>query len=397
MRLWKKIYTYILIFTILYMEFGYYIVVSNALSGFLRNIIMLITIFPSLLFLKKVDKNILCLFISLSVFVFFNILRDSTYENYILLLIPIFIAFILTLTYDFKEIIFYFNNLMTFLAIFSLATYFVSIMFPQVIKILPMIGFVYDSRVEMHNAFFSVCTLNPTYFRNYGFTWEPGAYSILLCVALFITLFMQKLNKKRVLIFICTIFTTFSTTGYFCLAIILIVAILRKNISLTKYKKFIFIIIFTLVLMTIFVPKSLLDVTFSKLDGLFSNGESVAYTTESRLNAIKYPFKAFISSPIIGVGYNNFAYLNKYICDGLAVNTIINWFACLGLIFGIPCLINYFNCVRRVSKQIELAIFPTLLVLIFSVLLISTESLLRISFVYVIVFYGCKKNINYEI
>lgn len=140
------------------------------------------------------------------------------------------------------------------------------------------------------------------------------------------------------------------------------------------------------------MPKSITNIVFSKLDGLFSDNGNLAYTTESRINAIKYPFQAFLSSPFIGIGYDSFSYLNKYICDGLAVNTILNWFACMGLLFGVPCTVCYLITIKKISKLIDLSIIPTILLLLASILMVSTESLLRISFIYVIIFYGCKKN-----
>ena len=102
--------------------------------------------------------------------------------------------------------------------------------------------------------------------------------------------------------------------------------------------------------------------------------------------------EAFLSSPLFGVGYDKFSYINRTLCNGVATNTVINWFAVMGLFFGLPCIVGYLRTVLQVSNYAKLNLFAKILIIVASLLLISTESLLRISLVYTIIFYGFGNN-----
>ncbi len=142
------------------------------------------------------------------------------------------------------------------------------------------------------------------------------------------------------------------------------------------------------------MPNTETDRVFSKLEGVMSSGGEVDNdSTQARINAIVYPVNAFFSSPIIGIGYNRFMSLALNECNGVATNTVLNWFAAMGIMLGLPCLIYYIRFVISTAKSRKVGTLALVVLIITSILLVSTESLFRISFIYVLVFYGCKTDL----
>lgn len=393
----KKIYLYILVFILIYVEFGYQMVVTAVLPGTGRMLIILIAVVPLIFMIKEVRPSSIFLFLYLFLIIAFSAFRDESLKNSILLLIPIFIGFIIANSVSFIEVARIFSSVVVFLAAYSLITFFISLIWPSFIVSLPYLGHVYDSKASIYNAFFSVCISNSETVRNYGITWEPGAFAILLCLSLYVLLnYSNEVNKFSVFVVIVSIITTFSTMGYFAMAGILLAVLFKHKKGNGKVK--LYVALFSLILVVAFftAPKSISDIVFRKLDGLFSDGKDIAYTTQARLNAIIYPLEAFFSSPFLGVGYEQFTIINKTLCDGTATNTIINWFAILGLTLGIPCTVGYIKFVLINVKMASLSVFSAILLIIVSILLVSTESLLRISLIYILIFYAFSMSKSFD-
>lgn len=384
----KEIYLYLAIYMVIYIEFGYQMVVANQVSGFLRMMMLLIFTIPVLFYTHKVEKRPLVYFSLIICYIFANVLRDDALFDYIFLLIPIFVGAIFAMSIEVEDFVKIYGNIMLFLSIYSLVVYAINIFFPALIQRLPFLSNVYTYAAEIHNAFFAVAITNSEIVRNYGIAWEPGAFSLLVCVALiFETTFYRNINYKRVLIFIITIITTFSTSGYIAMFGILYACLFYKR-KFTKKEKNILCLMFCLMIVFVLTtPDQIMNLVFDKLNGLFSGGE-LAYTTQSRLNAIKYPLQAFFSSPFTGVGFEKFMIINRTLCDSVATNTIINWYAVLGMFLGLPCCIGLFSCLYKIAKRINAPKINAVILCVAMTLLLSTESLLRISLVYILVFWG---------
>lgn len=395
MSLAKRIYIHFLIFLLIYVEFGYQMVVTAALPGRIRMLMILAAILPLLFKMKSIKISSIVFIFYLFILILINLVRDGSFEDSILLLIPIFIGFVIANSIKFLELIKAFKTVVLFLASYSLITFCISLLFPNVISSLPYLGRVYESQATMHNAFFSVCIYNSAIVRNYGITWEPGAFSILLCLALYCLLaFEDKLSKTKIIIVITAIVTTFSTMGYFVMAGILLAFMFKRKDKNVKARKLVVAVIVSFLILLIVLPSSITNVVFGKLSGLFSEGKGIDYTTQARLNAIKYPFLAFWSSPIIGVGYSEFSIINKTLCDGVAVNTILNWFAAMGMLLGVPCTFAYIKFVLQNAKYAQMSLLSKIILVVSAILLVSTESLLRISLIYILIFYAVKKELN---
>lgn len=424
----NKIYLYFLVFLLVYMEFGYAMVVGQVFSGKLRTAIILLATLPLLACLNKNDfiiffKSIsnflgirrlkggvinsnlwqkgrntdnakaLGLFIYFTCIIALNALRDFDFKDNILLIVPIYIGFIIALTVDFKDLVCVFVDIMSFLALFSLMVFAIRVLEPEMIDRFPMLGYVNGSRAEAHDCFFAVSITHSTYIRNYGITWEPGAFALLLCLAIFCILsFEDEMRPFEIVVMLSAILTTFSTMGYFVVCGIVFSSLFQRKKKQAQFNFFLICMGIAFVVLFLFLPQKIKDLVFKKLAGLLSSKDTqISVTTQARINAIIYPFLAFLRSPILGVGYENFSYLNRVFCDSVATNTIMNWFALLGILLGGPCLYYYLNAWLKVSRHLKLNIFAIGILIISVILLVSTESLLRISLIYVIVFYGTKE------
>lgn len=390
----KKIYLRVLVFILIYIEFGYQMVVAAELAGWARTLVMLVACVPLIFMMRSVSQRSFVVLLYLAALIIVNSLRDATLENCILLLVPIAVGFLVANSLKFTELIEAFNDVMLFLAVYSLITFAISQVFPELIRALPFLGYRYESTAPMHNAFFSVCMIDSETSRNYGIAWEPGAFALLLCASLFCVLaFPAKAKKHQVFILILTILTTFSTMGYFVTAgIFLAMLTLRtkkQKISKTTIAGFAVILVVILLLL----PEESIKLVFGKLEGLFTGDEDVNYTTQTRLDAIYYPFQAFLESPVIGVGNDRFYYINKELCDGVATNTILNWFAAMGLLLGVPCTVGYFSFIVKNAKRLRFSTVGTIILAATALILVSTESLLRISLIYILIFYSYRKDL----
>jgi hypothetical protein len=66
--------------------------------------------------------------------------------------------------------------------------------------------------------------------RNSGFMWEPGAYAMILAIAILYNLYTNGfVISKRILIYTLILAITFSTTGYICLFVLLIMYLIKTR------------------------------------------------------------------------------------------------------------------------------------------------------------------------
>lgn len=337
------------------------------------------------------------LFIYLTIIIVISAIRDVEIGNSILLFVPIFCAFIFTCAYSAEMVIKVFCNIITFLSAYSLISYTLAWVAPSLISSFPLLPNTFNTPI--HNLGLAVMPTGVSVIRNYGITWEPGAFALLLCLAIYGQIVgYETLDKKKIIINIIALITTFSTMGFVVLTSIILITRFRTDAVHNSKSSAVLLLLFVGVSIYFLLGTSseLYDVVFAKLSGFSLDGGN-AETTQARLNAIIYPGEAFLSSPIIGVGYDVFKNINVKLCNDVATNTIVNWFAILGIALGVPCSYYYFKAILKASDYLNLnLLFKIVLIVVFA-LLISTESLLRISLIYVIIFYGCstKRLIKY--
>lgn len=127
-----------------------------------------------------------------------------------------------------------YNKIVYFLGITSVIMYIIPIFLPKFNSLFPIIQDYVGSKFNNAGIYCYPAYIIKHYYRNQSIFWEPGAFQAFLNIALFIELYIKKdQNKKHIFIYIITILTTKSTTGY----IILMLLIVTKIIQMIKLDK----------------------------------------------------------------------------------------------------------------------------------------------------------------
>ena len=182
--------------------------------------------------------------------------------------------------------------------------------------------------------------------QNPGFCWEPGPFACFLVLSLVIHLLQSKFRlDKRTFIYIITILTTFSTTGYLCLFLLIVWYFFNKN------KKYFYLIlpIISAIIVTFYFQSFNLDqkiydqITSAESDlEFYIDNEIETQTSIGRFNGFLLNLKDFEKYPILGYGGN---FISKFASENnlkiTSTNGLGNWLAQYGIV-GFVFLIFYF-------------------------------------------------------
>lgn len=386
----EKTINYFIIFLTIFLSSSFY---ALSIPG---NINLVLTFSVALLSVlinrKHVSININSLF-----FVFFIIISSlftlisngESIFNYFIFWVYLISAYLVFISIGFLEFLNKYIKIMYFISLYSLITFLILYIYPDYISYFPTVR--NTANLEVHNLFFTVAH-NSSYIKsNFGLFWEPGAFQTFLNLALFMELFIsKKTSTKRVIVFILTVITTFSTTGYIGTFLIMIIYLYKKkNIIYKSMKnKVFYLFMFLLILIGYqWLPNYIKFKVFGKLQFLFSphNVLEVDYTsTEVRINAIKYPFEAYLKNPFFGIGFDNLyqqSLDNAYL---MITCTPINWFALFGTFTGL--LFNF--CLYKWTNVVATGIISKFLIFIFLLIIVISENYNRNMFFFIILFYG---------
>lgn len=205
------------------------------------------------------------------VFTPFFIFRYATY---------ITVAYVMVMLY--KERLFIrFEKYLTTLALISLFFFVWQVLSKDTLlafaRIFDISGEMGRSSHEYRNFFFhtvEVSLHDTDYERNYGFAFEPGTYSVYLAIAILLNLLRTHLNfrpKGNVQFYILTLalITTFSTTGYIALGIIIIYLIFIEVKGISKY---FYLLVSLIGVVYIFLS---VDFLYNKVEELYLKGQEI--------------------------------------------------------------------------------------------------------------------------
>ena len=373
---------YTSLFILLFLDSGFYS--AHNMSGTLILLINLAAVLGLVITsgtVLKIKTRLLFLYTLILAIVFISGIFFSNLKQTLIITICVTAGFAVANFIDYERFKKIYKETMLLLAVFSLITFLLWIFFPAVIKALPVAKY---SASNYHNAIFSVISTSSYTTRNMGMFWEPGAFAIFLNIALLFEMTDKRQRLSKMLIFMITIATTLSTLGVICLAVLIMLYMFNKGTGLRNYKRNRIILIFVSIVALIyflFCNEEFISSVFGKLRPE-SDGD-MNFSTQTRLNALIYPFKAFVSSPFVGVGLNEFSRISKEYCFGMSTCTFLNWLS----VYGIFGLIFVVGCIKTFLRHGSTVISKILLFL-FSLLLFSTENYILIGFVYILVFYG---------
>lgn len=211
--------------------------------------------------------------------------------------------------------------------------------------------------------------------RNCGFAWEPGAFAVYLCLAIFINLFLTKKNKtsrRHLVIFFIALLTTQSTTGFVILIIIGLFYLINTNL------KTVFILMPFGILLVVF----LLSLPFmtEKIIHLVEDVERVNVTVEAgygretsitpqRFTSFAIAIKDFYLNPVFGTGgIKGESWTEKIGVNVSTITGIGNLLANYGLVGFLFFIIVTYNTSSLFSRQFKYKGKILFFLIIFSIL-----------------------------
>lgn len=385
----NKIIAFLAMFFLLTIDTSFFTL--ETFSGTFRLVIAIVSV--GAIILTRFQKTVLSnpFFIRLKrTFVFFviSLILPVLYGNYnmkqmIIMVVIWVVGYLVVLFVPYEEFKDIFSYIMTFLSVFSLITFAIKLVSVDLFAWLPVIE---KNGVVYYNAIFAVISSSNLTMRNFGIFWEPGAFAIFLNIALYFELFENKFNPKKVILYFITIISTVSTLGIFCIFILFFAFItVNKNFISNKIKFFVSVTaVLCLLGMLVFGDDYILQ-AFGKL-GILEESR-VNDSTNVRINAIIYPGTAFLQNPILGVGYDDYLFIQERFCDNMATCSFLNLLCLFGFAGG---LLPIIGCIRFFTINNQ-TFFTKCFLLGFVLLLFSTENFILCITLYILVFYGFTK------
>lgn len=202
--------------------------------------------------------------------------------------------------------------------------------------------------------------------RNAGFSWEPGRFAIMLCLALLCNLFRKGISFKKnnnVIILLIALATTQSTTG-FSLCLILYTIFLIKRISFKQVMRLCIIIIPILwgIMQLDFMWQKIeekMDVT-NYLEGFEiaadynSTSGLEEHVSLDRFVSMYFESLNIMEDPILGYSrdFSKSLFAKNYIEDYSLTGGLVSVFGRYGIIFGIVIYFCLLYSSTRISRQV---------------------------------------------
>lgn len=285
-------------------------------------------------------------------------------------------------------------RLMRVICIISLLLFFIYLLFPQLNSVNVVTN---PNGVSASNMYLYVQT---GMLRNQSFFWEPGAFQSFVSLALLFELSRKKPDMTNVFIFVASVLTTFSTTGYVCVAAIILWYFLSGRGKTGIFVKICLGLIFLGGIAYVYAGDLLFSTsshsTFGKLInvqdyGLERNGEATSASV--RYYSVVKPFELFLENPLFGCGYETLRQKLYFYTYGMNTCTFINYFAIYGVLLGLFSMIGYYKFSRFFSK----VWWERILILAILFFITATEDYVNNAFFYIIIIYGLtnsKKTLN---
>ena len=342
-------------------------------------------------------KKMLILLFLISIIYFNKIVMDDSSGFSIYFSIVLFVGFIFTELIPLDKFIKIFIKVFSFLCVYSIITTYIVIFFSDFFS-----GILPTYFLDIKNMNFLDCIFTFVYipeygiqYRNYSIFSEPGVFQIFINIALILELFFKKnneVNRKRVLIFLIALISTFSTAGIICGIGVMGNYMLWKsgNKDVKKYtlKALVFLIIIGFIVISF---NEEISKTFGGMIGKFSGDESVL----SRMGSLWAYLEAWLNKPVFGWGYEGGTYevgrlfLSQYTEHN--TNTIFTNLTIYGVFYGGTYLILLFkfNWKSQGTRRVK---FNNYIIIL---LLISSQNMIDSRILIILLFYSID-NLNKE-
>jgi hypothetical protein len=211
--------------------------------------------------------------------------------------------------------------------------------------------------------------------RNCGYAWEPGAFAVYLCLAIFVNLFINQRDAKsrtRLWVMIIALITTQSTTGYLIFIVIMASYLLRKQLNI--------IILVLPVTVLVLIAVSSLPFMSQKVIGLIDDTKRIDQLLEDyygsetaaspqRFTSLLIAIVDFENNPILGIGVqSNEGWTYKMGANISTISGIGNLLAQFGLVGTLFFLIMSIRSSIFLSRYFD---YNSIFLLFFIIVFIS--------------------------
>lgn len=320
------------------------------------------------------------------------LINDDINIKHVYVWILVILSMFFSSIVSFDEFVKNYCRFMSFISAWSLIVFALWLVAPAIIRLFPKIlnvqNYVY------YNTFFTVVRERYMYEgpRNEAFFREPGVFAIFLSLALlFEVYYSSEKNLKRIVLYIATMLTTYSTTGYIIVALIVLFYYLIhiNETNGNRLKKMISMLL-VLVLIYFLLFQHGRDLLWSVFAKIFVNNNN--NSKASRFDSVLINLKIVsdnIAKVLIGNGFyyteTHFVSaaqsIGSYAYDN--VNTIFRILTTQGLLYDLLLIDGW---IRFFKGNFGGKYFwPTFIAF---VLLLFSENLMLNPIVFIFAFYG---------
>lgn len=393
-QLWKPV---IILFLLIYLTSSY-IIVYNVYNT-LFSVALLACIF--ILFFRVRAKGykqsipiMVCLLLMQGLTTLAN---GENFLVYLLASIQLGIACLFVTLFDWQIFKQSYIWLMTFLSLTSLIFFIAILVFP------PLGNFnVIDNSLlgsPISNLFIYI---SRDLIRNQSIFWEPGAFQTFIILALLLEYSQEQTHKAIIIILIATLITTFSTTGYISLIILLFWFYFVEGKKASGKLKASMVLVAVGSVFIYFLGDFLLDTStnsaFGKLIYAYENGfnknNGEITSAGVRYFAFVKPIAVFWEYPILGCGFDNLKIITNDYTEGMNTCTFVNFFAVYGFFYAVICIVGCAKFTKLIAHS-RAGCYWVFLILFLTT---SSEDYVRNSFLYILILYGLSKTnkMSYE-
>lgn len=372
-------------FMLLFLPSSFVVVYDFVSSGLTIFLWIATALFIMFDFDFKFSLKTLTVFLLLVIFIWASVLINN--ENIVIsakITFGLFVAFLYANSYNFNQLYNAFLLLMKVLCTISILGFLVFLFYPSLSAYNVIVN---TNGYAVNNLYIYVHSVHN--YRNLGMFWEPGALGVFTNLALFLELRKKDLSILSVLIYVVTIVTTFSTTAFIGLAVLLIYFLFNlKRFRLSTRWCFLFMLaVLALVVLANYnyLIKGVNSV-FGKVLYFLRGGESIS--AEVRFNSVTKAIEATLKAPIFGLGKNG---LGDF-AGGMATCTMLNWFGAYGVFFGSLMLVGFCKFAKFLGKTF----WKTLFCFAFVFLITFSEDLSTNAFMLLIGIYGYDSGLREE-
>lgn len=296
------------------------------------------------------------------------------YNTSLLLYVNLLTALMMSTSVSKRQFFNAYSDIIFVICSASLFFHFLYILGIPLIRIFPVI--TNSQGLQANFAFVADYYLTPIEYsttRLMGIFWEPGAFQALIVIAFCIELFRdrdKKLSNLYFIVYVITLFLTYSTTAFICLGFLLAL-LMNKRFKAGLLPTLLFIVLFIFVYnyFSTRLEGYLYHAIYGKINMLVDSdtyGETAS--TSARTESISYGLSLFIQSPLWGIGQTGQEFIANKVGHNMMTCTPVNYFAYYGLLCGILSFVGFIKCVNLRDKTL----FQGFLTV--SVLLLTTSS-----------------------